>query len=129
MNRRRALVQDIGNVVEFLGRPSREAIARLVKTECDKAADEIKAKRKGRGLHRLTGRKVMADRLGVSVLSIDAWLRRGDYQASNSVMMRIIRLALELNEPKTKKIIKQSLANFEQRFSDLTKQWGNSDTD
>ena len=121
--------QDIGNVVEFLGRPSRQAIATLVKSECDKIADKIKAKRKGRGLHRLTGRKVMADKLGVSVLSIDAWLRRGDYQASNSVMTRMIKLALELNESQTNKIIRQSLANFEQRFKDITKQWGNSSTD
>jgi transcriptional regulator with XRE-family HTH domain len=115
--------QDIGNVVEFLGRPSRQSIATLVKAECDKIADKIKAKRKGRGLHRLTGRKVMADKLGVSVLSIDAWLRRGDYQASNSVMTRMIKLALELNESQTNKIIRQSLANFEQRFKDLVKQW------
>ena len=115
--------QDIGNIVEFLGRPSRETIAILVKTECDKIADKIKAKRKGRGLHRLTGRKVMADKLGVSVLSIDAWLRRGDYQASNSVMTRMIKLALELNETQTNKIIRQSLANFEHRFRDLVKQW------
>ena len=117
------MAQDIGNVVEFLGRPSRQAIAILVKTECDRIADRIKAERKGRGLHTLTGRKVMADRLGVSVLSIDAWLRRGDYQASNSVMTRMIKLALELNESQTKKIIRQSLANFEQRFKDLTRQW------
>ncbi len=115
--------QDIGNVVEFLGRPSRQAIATLVKGECDKIADKIKAKRKGRGLHRLTGRKVMADKLGVSVLSIDAWLRRGDYQASNSVMTRMIKLALELNASQTNRIIRQSLANFEQRFKDLVKQW------
>lgn len=115
--------QDIGNVVEFLGRPSRQSIATLVKAECDKIADKIKAKRKGRGLHRLTGRKVMADKLGVSVLSIDAWLKRGDYQASNSVMTRMIKLALELNESQTNKIIRQSLANFEQRFKDLVKQW------
>jgi hypothetical protein len=115
--------QDIGNVVEFLGRPSRQAIATLVKAECDEIADKIKAKHKGRGLHRLTGRKVMADKLGVSVLSIDAWLRRGDYQASNSVMTRMIKLALELNESQTIKIIRQSLANFEQRFKDLAKQW------
>jgi transcriptional regulator with XRE-family HTH domain len=115
--------QDIGNVVEFLGRPSRQAIATLVKAECDKIADKIKAKRKGRGLHRLTGRKVMADKLGVSVLSIDAWLKRGDYQASNSVMTRMIKIALELNESQTNKIIRQSLANFEQRFKDLVKQW------
>jgi uncharacterized protein YjcR len=71
----------------------------------------------------------MADKLGVSVLSIDAWLRRGEYQASNSVMTRIIQLALELNESQTKKIIRQSLANFEQRFKDITKQWGNGSTD
>jgi hypothetical protein len=123
------LPQDLGNVVEFLGRPSREAIARLVKTECDKLADEIKADRKGRGHHGLTGRKVMGDKLGVSVLSIDAWLRRGDYQASNTVMTRMIRLAMELNETQTKRIIRQGLANFEQRFKDLAKQWGNGGTD
>jgi len=123
------LAQDIGSVVEFLGRPSREAIARLVKTECDRVADKTKADGGGRGYHRLTGRRVMADKLGVSVLSIDAWLRRGEYQASNSVMTRIIQLALELNESQTKKIIRQSLANFEQRFKDITKQWGNGSTD
>jgi hypothetical protein len=123
------LAQDIGSVVEFLGRPSREAIARLVKTECDRVADKTKADGRGRAYHRLTGRRVMADKLGVSVLSIDAWLRRGEYQASNSVMTRIIQLALELNESQTKKIIRQSLANFEQRFKDITKQWGNGSTD
>jgi hypothetical protein len=38
-------------------------------------------------------------------------------------MTRMIKLALELNESQTKKIIRQSLANFEQRFKDLVKQW------
>jgi hypothetical protein len=123
------LAQDIGNIVEFLGRPSREAIARLVKTECDRVADKTKADGRGRGYRRLTGRKVMADKLGVSMLSIDAWLRRGEYQASNSVMTRMIKLALELNESQTKKIIRQSLSNFEHRFKNLTKQWGNDNTD
>jgi len=122
------MASDVGNVVEYLGRPSREALAKLVWSECEKIAEKQADKIKGRG-KRPSARKTMAEKLDISVLTVDAWLKAGKYQASNIVATRLVKVAMELNEPTAKRIIRQGLGEFRTRFEELVKQFGNGDTD
>lgn len=105
------------DVTEFLGRLTRERLARLIVDECRLIAEADRTrspKRRGRtGFIKLAARK-----LGVTPLTVEVWMR-GDCQASNEVARRLVDVAMGLNKKEAQRIVREGLLEHQLRF----RQW------
>lgn len=127
----RELANDAGKIIRYLGPESRKELVRLVANEFKKKAEGRKHPaliRQHRG--RKPWRRLMAEELGVTPLTIHYWLRndkqdtkRFGQQAYNDIGARLIRVALSLDEQKARRIVSRGLREHKKYIDSLISRW------